>query len=178
MIEELVKTSFNTISKRRQAKPNAQQPTTSSPDAMGHEIPTLRPDVYRESSPMLSERYGLFGRWTVATHGHWLSLTDMKNLWNETGGDETLDGIRHSWIAARENWSNDASALFRPERLSLFAGHDNNYERVYLLWLDCVDEPEVWAYDSNGESRYRNLAEYLRAYLNEDISAASKAWRA
>jgi hypothetical protein len=45
-----------------------------------------------------------------------------------------------------------------------------------LLWLDDEDEPELWVYDSNGESRYKDLAEYLKAYINDDLSAASKRW--
>ena len=72
----------------------------------------------------------------------------------------------------------DASTLFRPERLSLFAGSEYSNERIYLLWLDFEDEPELWVYDANGESRYHDLAAYLQAYLAEDVSAASISWRA
>ncbi|MCW4461239.1 hypothetical protein OK349_05930 [Sphingomonas sp. BT-65] len=80
--------------------------------------------------------------------------------------------------AGAEGWPNDPYILFRPERLSLFAGSEYNYEKIYLLWLDFEDEPELWVYDANGESRYRDLACYLRAYLTDDVSAASISWRA
>ena len=80
-------------------------------------------------------------------------------------------------MAAEENWPNEASALFRPERLSLFACSDLTNEKIYLLWLDFEDEPELWVYDANGESRYKDLAEYLTAYLADDVSAAGRAWR-
>jgi hypothetical protein len=67
--------------------------------------------------------------------------------------------------------------LFKPERLSVFACSDLTNEKIYLLWLDFEDEPELWAYDSNGESRYKDLREYLEAYLADDISAMERRWR-
>jgi hypothetical protein len=140
-------------------------------------IPTLKTGIFRPSSPELKERFQLFGRWQKATHGHWLRLDDMEALWKDSIGDILLNGIRESQQAAEENWPNDASALFKPERLSLFAGSDITNERIYLLWLDFEDEPELWVYDSNGESRYKDLAEYLKAYLNDDVSAAERCWR-
>jgi len=65
----------------------------------------------------------------------------------------------------------------KPERLSLFACSDINYEKIYLLWLDCEDEPERWVYDSNGESRYKDLEGYLNAFLAGDISACERRWQ-
>jgi hypothetical protein len=76
-----------------------------------------------------------------------------------------------------EGWPNAAPVLFRPQRLSLFAASDLNYESIYLLWLEFEDEPELWVYDANGESRYKDLAEYLKAYLNDDLSAAGRHWK-
>ena len=140
-------------------------------------IPTLRSGVFRPSSPQLTQRYELFGRWERATHGHWLGLNDMEALWQNAISDQLLAEIR-SWMTANEeNWPNDAAALFRPDRLSLFAASDLNYERIYLLWLDFEDEPELWVYDSNGESRYKDLEQYLEAYLADDLSAASRPWK-
>ena len=43
--------------------------------------------------------------------------------------------------------------------------------------IDGASEPEVWAYDSNGEARYADLDAYLRAALNDDLSAYDKRWR-
>lgn len=140
-------------------------------------IPTLSPDVYREVTPMLAARYALLGRWQGATHGHWLSMADMEALWRPTIEEPLLEEVRDQRIVCEENWPNDVAALFRPERLSLFAGSDLGYERMYLVWFDFTDEPEVWAYDANGESRYRDLEAYLRAYLSDDVSAAGRPWR-
>src|SRR5258706_9694205 len=137
-------------------------------------VPTLMRGEYRPFAPVpprfnesaqLRERFELFGRWETATHGHWLGLDDMEALWKDAVDDEFLQRIKSSRVAAEENWPNEASALFRPERLSLFACSDLTNEKIYLLWLDFEDEPELWVYDSNGESRYKDLAEYLTAYL-------------
>ena len=48
---------------------------------------------------------------------------------------------------------------------------------VILLWLDSTVEPEVWVYDCNGESRYKDLNDYLNAYINDDVSACERSWR-
>jgi hypothetical protein len=69
-------------------------------------------------------------------------------------------------------------ALFKEERLSLFAISDLNSESIVLVWLDFEPEPEVWVYDANGESRYKNLEVYLDSYLADDVSAARRSWRA
>lgn len=58
-----------------------------------------------------------------------------------------------------------------------FAGSDYSYEMVFLLWLDSTVEPEVWVYDCNGESRYKDLNDYLNAYINDDVSACERSPR-
>lgn len=139
-------------------------------------VPTLAKGIHRPVTPMLQARFAAFGRWKRATHGHWLSASDMASLW-----DEPADPLLHAiWEMHKvaEEWPNEASALFRPERLSLFAKSDVTNETIYLLWLDFEDEPELWVYDSNGEGRYRDLAAYLTAYLEDDLSAFERSWRA
>jgi hypothetical protein len=101
----------------------------------------------------------------------------MEALWKEDISNKLLDGIRSMRSAGEQGWPNEISALFKPERLSLFAGSDITNEKIYLLWLDFEDEPELWVYDSNGESRYKDLAEYLNAYLSDDLSAAERRWK-
>ena len=151
------------------------RPLPATPLSKG--VPTLRSGTYRPLSSQLQERYELFGRWETATHGHWLGIDDMEALWKETIDDDFLDRIRIQRVAGEENWPNEASALFRPERLTLFACSDLTNEKIYLLWFDFEDEPEFWVYDSNGESRYKDLTEYLTAYLTDDVSAAERSWR-
>lgn len=141
------------------------------------QVPTLAKGVYQPVSPMLRARFQAFGRWRLATHGHWLSASDMASLWDEPA-DPLLREVREMREAAQENWPNEASALFRPERLSLFAGNDVSNDKIYLLWRDFEDEPELWVYDANGEGRYRDLATYLTAYLEDDLSAFERPWRA
>lgn len=141
-------------------------------------VPTLKSGVYRTMSPMLGQRFELFGRWETATHGDWLSLSDMERLWDGTIDDDRLSAIRSNRDAAEKGWPNEPSALFRPERLSLFAGHTDMTEKIYLVWLDFEPEPELWVNDSNGESRYRDLGQYLDAYLADDLSASQRSWRA
>ncbi|MGI4745654.1 MAG: hypothetical protein ACRYFY_06355, partial [Janthinobacterium lividum] len=147
------------------------------PSPVTRGIPTLKVGAYHKSSPMLTVRYSLFGRWEQATHGHWLSIADMETVWEDHTEEDLLERVKINRAACEGNWANDAAALFRPERLSLFAGDNNGNERIYLLWLDFEDEPEVWAYDSNGESRYRDLRSYLEAYLSDDLSASARSWR-
>lgn len=112
MIRELIQQAIN---KKKSFHPTAHQ-VFLHPNSPDQGIPTLKDGVYREISPMLAERYKMFGRWEKATHGHW-------------------------------------------------------------LWIDFEDEPEFWVCDSNGESRYMNIKEYLEAYLSDDVSAAERTWR-
>jgi hypothetical protein len=140
-------------------------------------IPTLEKGVARDVSPQLRERYVACGRWLHATHGHWLGLDDMRALW-DAPADPLVQAIKLQAESLRDNWANHAYALFRPARLSLFAGSDLGNESIFLLWLDFEDEPEVWVYDANGESRYKDLGAYLESYLADDVSAAERSWRA
>jgi hypothetical protein len=140
-------------------------------------VPTLTKGVYRPFSPQLRERFEHFGRWQAATHGDWLGLNDMERLWLPEPGDDWINEIRRSQALAEENWGNDAAALFRPDRLTLFAGHTDSNERIYLLWLDWTEEPELWVYDSNGELRFVDLREYLTAYVHSDTCHYSRPWR-
>lgn len=144
-----------------------------------NKIPTLKKGFYRDVSPMLKDRFRMFGSWVEATHGDWLSVEEMEMIWDsDLIVNERLWSIKNNQMAACKNWDNDASSLFKSERLSLFAGSEFTYERIYLLWLDSEKEPELWVYDCNGESRYKNLESYLYAYLNDDVSACMKSWRA
>lgn len=178
MIRELIEAAFVQTAKYWEAAAEALRPKMGPPTPFGQGIPTLQPGVFRLGSPMLEERFKLFGRWTTASHGHWLSAADMEALWSDDQTDAFVHGVKQRQAASAEGWPNDASSLFHPERLSLFAGSEYSNERIYLLWLDFEDEPELWVYDANGESRYRDLATYLRAYLAEDVSAAAISWRA
>ncbi|KRA62108.1 hypothetical protein ASD89_23750 [Caulobacter sp. Root656] len=180
MIRELIDAAFAQKSAYRATADEAFRPKLWPATPFDDGIPTLQPGVFQPSSPMLKERFELFGRWTMSTHGHWLSVADMAALWSnvDTASDPLLEGVKASREAGEEDWPNEASALFKPQRLSLFAASDYTSEKIYLLWLDFEDEPELWVYDANGESRYRDLATYLQAYLAEDVSAASRSWRA
>lgn len=180
MVKNLIEKALDkTKSLIKQIDPLERFPVRVLPATpLGQGIPTLKPGEYRPFTPQLRERYEIFGRWERATHGHWLGLEDMEALWREGGDDELLGRIKEARLAGEENWPNEVSALFRKERLSLFAGNDLvSNESIYLLWLDFEDEPEVWVYDSNGESRYKDLEEYLKAYLSDDISASERRWR-
>lgn len=48
---------------------------------------------------------------------------------------------------------------------------------ICLIWFDGIEEPELWVYDCNGESRYKDLASYLQAYIDDDVSACSVKWK-
>lgn len=147
------------------------------PCALGSGVPTLAKGVYKPFSPQLKARFEHIGRWEFATHGDWLGLDDMERLWTPELQDEWTTRIHLTRVASEENWENDAAALFRPDRLSLFAGDDNGYERIYLLWLDWTEEPELWAYDANGELRFVDLNEYLTAYVTSDTLHYSRPWK-
>jgi len=178
MTKNLVIQSFEKVKSYKIGKPDYLQPLVSPPTQLTQGIPTLKSGVYQECGPMLKERYELFGRWMRATHGHWLGIDDMERLWENNINDPFLRDIQSIQVAGEEDWPNEASALFRPERLSLFACSDITNEKIYLLWIEFEEEPELWVYDSNGESRYKDLSKYLEAYNNDDISAAGKSWRA
>ena len=138
-------------------------------------IPTMEPNVYRLVSPMLRECYDNFKFWRNSTHGNWLSLLEMEELWSDKPSTY-IQNIKNELIACSQNWANDAYGLFRDNRLSVFAADEKSYERVYLIWLDETDEPELWCYDCNGMARYKNLRDYLQAYIEDDLSAYNKTF--
>lgn len=175
MINDLVNRS---IEKRRSLLKDKNRLKLLPSAVLGQGVPTLRGGARQPFSLQLRERFGMFGRWEAATHGHWLGIDDMEALWQEKINDDFLNHIRSQAIACEEGWANSAPALFKPERLSLFACSDLTNEAIYLLWLEFEDEPELWVYDANGESRYKDLEEYLQACLSDDVSAATRSWRA
>lgn len=140
-------------------------------------VPTLEKGVYRNVSPMLKIRYGAFGKWINATHGDWLDTIEMESLWNEDEKDERLIGIVRDIKASKDYWEDHATGLFAPNRISIFAASDNGYEMICLIWFDGTEEPELWVYDCNGESRYKDLAAYLQAYIDDDVSASEVKWK-
>jgi hypothetical protein len=185
MIKDLVKRAIaknRALAKEASLKleiplePELERIKTLPATPLGTGIPTLQIGVYQPFTPQLEERYELFGRWEAATHGHWLGLSDMEALWKTPIEDVFLAKIQSSRLAAERGWPNDASALFKPERLSLFACDNIGPEKIYLLWLDDEYEPQFFVYDANGESRYKDLEAYLNAYLAGDISAAESRW--
>ncbi|RPE14357.1 hypothetical protein EGT74_06370 [Chitinophaga lutea] len=126
---------------------------------------------------MLTARFERIGGWQDATHGDWLAIDEMELLWRDGGNDERIAAIVNNIGSAMGNWANDAGSLFRQDRLTVFAASRDTFERIYLVWFDEVVEPELWVYDSNGESRYKNLLDYLIAYIDDDLSASTKRWR-
>jgi len=168
----------NAVEKRRSFLKDKDRLRVLPAEQLGLGVPTLKSGTRQAFSPQLKERFELFGRWEVATHGHWLGLDDMEMLWRESITNEFLGRIRNQLAACEEGWPNSAPAIFKPERLTLFACSDLTNEAIYLLWLEFEDEPELWVYDSNGESRYKDLEDYLDAYLTDDVSASARSWRA
>lgn len=144
-------------------------------DKQFEKVPTLEPEVYRKTSPMLKIRFQMLGYWKNATHGDWLSLTEMESLWG-SNDSSYIENIQKQLIAVSENWPNDACALFKKNRISVYAADENGFERIYIVWFDEVEEPELWVYDTNGMARYKNLLCYLKAYLDDDLSAYNDKW--
>ena len=175
MIEDVMRRA---IAKKLACGGARPTPSPEPAQPLGKGVPTMKPGVHRKFSPMLRARFERHGRWERATHGTWLSLADMEALWSDDLADRFLSEVRLQVDALKEDWPNHALALFKEERLSLFAASDLNNEAMLLLWLDFEAEPEVWVYDADGESRYRNLEAYLDAYLADDVSAAQRSWRA
>ena len=147
----------------------------SPPECLEGGVPTLEKDFYRPLTPMLEVRFKQFGSWRHATHGNWLSLQEMETLWGDPL-DAKIAGIKQMLMIHSKDWANDAISLFKPERISVFAGDDEGNERLYLLWFDFVAEPEIWVYDTNGEAHYKDLEAYLKAYLEDDLMAYDKHW--
>ena len=138
------------------------------------QIATLQAGVYRPLSTQVRERFAQFGAWPEATHADWLSLADITALWEPK--DATALARQKNLAVLSKNWPNDATALFKADRISVFALGQEGTERIYLLWFDCMDEPELWVYDTNGEAHYRDLQSYLEAYLADDLSAYEEHW--
>jgi hypothetical protein len=155
-----------------------QEMTQSTPDAASAEaldqIATLQVGFFRPLSAQLRERFAQFGAWLEATHADWLGLADITALWELR--DATALARQKNLTVLSQNWPNDATALFRADRISVFALRQEGTERIYLLWFDSMDEPELWVYDTNGEAHYRDLQSYLEAYLTDDLSAYEENW--
>lgn len=154
--------------------------------------PTLRPGVERALSPQLRARLERLGAWHDATHGDWLSVAEVRALvpgGAADAGDGSAAGARESEMAdarlsdiaanlraAREHWEGDVAGRLAPERVAYFAASAYTSERVYLVWPEgaAVDdgaaEPELYAYDANGEARFADLAAYLADYLADDAT--------
>lgn len=147
-----------------------------SPGYEVKKIPTLKKGVYRKASPMLSVRYRQYSSILDATHGDWLSISEMEDLWlpYKQISDERISGIKRSLRSNIKEWDNNAGSIFQHDRLSLFAGSAYTYEQVYLLWLDDYIEPQIWVYDANGNSRFDNLDDYLIAFLKGNSYEHSK----
>ena len=84
--------------------------------AFDSRIPTLKNGVWQKASPMLQARFAHCGRWLSATHGSWLSISDMETLWQEHIEDTFLDEIKMNAVASSDNWDNHALGLFRSHR--------------------------------------------------------------
>lgn len=124
-------------------------------------VPTLKIDIYQPISPMLSKRFQLISSWEEATHADWLSIEEMEALWEKKPiTNPRIKDIKSSLNAHIQHWENNLGALVSPDKLSLFAGSAYTYEHIYLFWCDNI-EPEIWVYDTNGETRFNNSNEYL-----------------
>ncbi|MBN8820893.1 MAG: hypothetical protein J0I82_02635 [Spirosoma sp.] len=109
-----------------------------SPNTDLTKVPTLLRGHYEVISPMLYERYKMFGTWLCAPYGDWLSLEDMEGLWIDWSEVKPENSYVYSLKVNSEVWDNDVIRLFRPERISAFAINTESYERVYLMWFDSI----------------------------------------
>lgn len=141
------------------------------PSRIPVKIPTLEKNFYRNITPQLLEIYKRISYWEDSTHGDWIAIETMELFWEKTN-NPLVCNVK----SAMENWDNDIANLFQERRISVFAGSEFTYERVYLVWFDSVVEPEVWVYDVNGESRYKDLITYLKCYLEDDVSSLNQLW--
>lgn len=173
MINELI-SAVSDWNKAIQGESSYQYPISSESNLI--RIPTLLEGHYEAMSPMLYERYNSFANWLNAPHGDWLSLEQMKDLWQDWD-NKTPNNTYATFLKINtEQWENDAIRLFRPGRISVFAASLHTYDRIYLLWFDGVEEPELWLYDSGGLARFKDLSTYLKAILTDDSSAYSSHW--
>ncbi|SHG91583.1 hypothetical protein SAMN04488522_108229 [Pedobacter caeni] len=140
-------------------------------------IPTLKAGYFRPLSPMLKSRFEKLGGWEESTHGDWLDPAEMECFWESQIVDERLNEIVQQVKAAADHWQNDAGSLFSLHRISVFAASRYTYERIYLVWFDETEEPELWVYDVNGEARYKDLLSYLESYIKDDLSAFLNKWK-
>lgn len=135
---------------------------------VGDVIPALEKGKCHRISPMLKERFSLLGKWEDATHGDWLDLGEMKNLWlNESDADERTKQFQSQIKAFVEHWEEHILSKVQRKNVTVFALSEYTYESIFLIWKDAI-EPEVWVYDVNGESHFKNIELYLVDYLNQE----------
>ena len=125
------------------------------PERIKGGIPTLKKGVYRKPSPMVQARFEYAGSWNQMGRV-WLGISDMEKTARKRGVRETISALR-------EDWEGSAPSRFPPDRLSLFSVYEELDENVaFLVWPEKEgDEPEVWAYFGQGESKHKTLQRYL-----------------
>jgi hypothetical protein len=119
-------------------------------------VPCLANGHLRRASEMLAERL----RFAGAIHdiaGHMLSLSEMHALLKK----KKFLGIVK---AQAENWDGSAPASIPLDRLSVFSVRSmDDGDLTYLVWPISADvEPALWEYAGHSETRYENLAAYLK----------------
>jgi hypothetical protein len=133
--------------------------TIDPPEPFKSGIPTLKKGVNRKPSPMIEARFKYAGTWKQIDRV-WLGVRAM---------EETLKrrSVQQSFKSMKENWEGSAPARFPAERLSLFAIVDGSDEdQTYLVWPEKDGaEPEIWAYAGQGETKHKNLEQYLKWVL-------------
>ena len=124
-------------------------------------IPTLNTCIFRKPTPKLRSLFECVNGWTNG-HTLLLSLKKMDGI--------LLDkSILATFSAHRDHWDDSAPMLYPNEKLSIIGsiGPPLTEDLLYLVWHDsCDKEPEVWKYFGQSFSRYLDIEDYLKYWLD------------
>jgi hypothetical protein len=118
-------------------------------------VPLLAPDKTRPLTAMLKARFN-FASAIHDVSEHFLSLKEMSAF-------SKKQKFKKIFKAQAEHWEGSAPATVPLERLSLFSVSSlDDGDLTYLVWPVKKGEPQVWKYAGQSETKYTDLAEYLR----------------
>lgn len=121
-------------------------------------VPTLVDGVSRPMTAMLAQRFAFAG--TVQDLVRLLDLREMATVPGRAA-------FRRAFEAQSLHWAGSAAAVVPGERLSILSVRSlDDGDLAYLVWPERDGpEPAVWEYAGQSESRFDDLAAYLRHLL-------------
>lgn len=135
----------------RESNPDELLPHALKPASRTHSrIPTLKPGVYRDASPMIAARFRFAGTWKNAWPGQtWLGIDEIKAAGKNR---KILKQLK----TRAEYWDGCVSQLHEPYELTLFGIDLEEMAETYLVW-GLKPEPTIHIYESQHSVHFKDF---------------------